>query len=353
MKNDVLMQRQKVKINELRARRDDQQKIIRNLKRQVDRYKTKVQILETNSSAMPIQTPLYKKCLICQQRYLMGEHHMCDERETINCDYCGQMFISMIDLSDHLAINHTQKKKFHKCNKCGRIYSMALLLSIHDRQHTVNQPQLICEICDEQFYTVYQIKNHMNERHCDGVTNEQLKTFKCGKCGKCFMTHGNLRDHVLNKHDKMIAPFECFICKMKLSSLYDTRKHLILKHKRDEKCTICNTEFTTTELNEHICSGRKIIKCIYCKKSFGSMKYLLHHLEQECKHEKLMYKCVTCKKFYPMKIIRDLHVKYHTVMPMPYICDICPKGFARRVSLLAHKKTHGARGNESESINRY
>lgn len=345
MQNDVQIQRQKVRINELRARCNDRQRTIINLKRQVARYKANLGI-----SPSSILTPLYKKCKICLKRYLMGENHICDDRETITCDYCEQSFISMIDLSDHLAINHT-RKKFHKCDKCSQTYSMALLLSFHDRQHTANQPRKICEICDERFYTIYQIENHMKERHCSEVTNQQSKTVKCGTCGKCFMTQGNLRYHILNKHDKMIAPFECFICKMKLSSLHDTRKHLKLKHKRDEKCTICNMELTTKELNEHICSGLKTNRCVYCKKSFECMNNLLNHLEQECKHEKLMYKCYVCKKYYPMKSIRDVHMKYHTVKPMEHLCDICPKSFAQRVLLLAHKKRHGARGKESKPIN--
>lgn len=351
---DVQMQRQKLKIDLLEVKCEDRRKNINYLRSQVSYYKEKLRLLQTNF-AVANSPPTYEssKCKVCHRAYLSCEQHICDGRDVITCDYCDQSFNSIIGLMDHLSrdlsIDHAQKE-FHKCDKCHRIYAMPLLLSFHDKQHTSVEPRLICDICDKRCYTVYQMKNHMDDRHSGKPIKEQPEPFQCGSCGKYFTAEKYLQSHVKKVHDKMsTGQFECFICKMKLMSLHDTRIHLLRNHKRSEKCMICNMPFTMSELNKHLCSGLKIINCCYCHKSFNSMKHLLHHLEQECKPEKLMYKCEICRKYFGMKIIRDIHVKHHIGTPKPYSCVICSKSFATRISLLAHKKIHVARGEKRNS----
>lgn len=240
----------------------------------------------------------------------------------MNCEYCGATFKSTFDLVNHLSILHEQKQ-FQKCDRCLNVYSMDLLLQFHSKCHTDTDPLVACDACD-------------------GETNTISKPFQCGKCGKCFMIADDLEKHIEIHAKNAIGTFECFICKMELKSLYATRIHFQL-HKRAEKCTVCNENFTTTELEGHMCGGLRAMKCIYCKKSFMVMKELLRHLKEDCDNEKFFHKCDVCAKYYPMKILKDIHTKHgHSIeqISRPHLCDACPKRFATKNALHTHKKRH-------------
>lgn len=340
---DVKIQGQNAKLEKLRKTCSEQRDIIRSLRVLLARSKHKA---ETMKQLIPVNRLI--KCSICQKKSF-EENHICDGRQEINCDYCGVAFTSTSDLVHHLSILHEQKQ-FQQCDKCPEVYSMDLLLQFHSKSHAHGEPLVECDECEKKFHTDHQLKMHKDEVH-EGVCI-LVKPFQCGKCGKCFVEADELQKHIrLHGTAEAKGSFECFLCKKKLKSLRATRTHLQKVHERTDKCTICNESFTPTELNEHLCCELKVIKCAYCKrKSFKVIKQLLTHLKDDCRSVKLNYRCDICMRYFPMKMLRDIHMKHgHTdEAPKTHICDLCPKRFATKLGLKLHKNRHtGARGNYS------
>lgn len=312
IQSDIRLQVQQMKIDQLKRTCKERQNKIRHLKSQLDIYKLKLKRLEPTSADKPVNnemTGVLEMCSVCQSYNLSSEYHICNGQEEISCEYCEESFTTTSSLVEHLNTHHAQKN-FHKCDKCSNIFAMALLLEFHS-------------------------KRHVSVEQSDDLLND----FQCGFCGKSFCDVIGLQNHKRNIHDKAIGQFECFLCKLKFTSLYDTRKHLKL-HKRSEKCVVCNKIYTKKELEEHLCSDLKVINCAYCNQSFRSTKNLLKHLEESCKKDRLIYKCDSCSKYFPMEIIRDLHSDHHKVPSKTYMCDMCPKLFASAYQLKKHKKRH-------------
>lgn len=213
---------------------------------------------------------------------------------------------------------------------------MAILLEFHQIQYADQKPTLSCDICDGLFYTKFQIQNHMIEWHSGKKKN---LSHQCGTCGKSFYSSHNLKIHTEKVHEQgEIDEFECYMCQVKLKSLYQTRQHIKFAHQRNEHCQVCLMYFTTQEMSEHLCDG--LSGCTVCHQTFKTTPDLLHHLDNDCKHEKLLYKCDICAKFFAMELIKDVHMKRHVKKVKKFSCDLCPNNFESYVGLYCHKKTH-------------
>ncbi|XP_031635835.1 zinc finger protein 43-like isoform X2 [Contarinia nasturtii] len=335
---DVQLQRYATKIKSLKAECKEKTKTIRKLRHSLSQLKNKVRPLE-----LIYAKNLKEYCEVCQQSYYPHvEDHICEKGiNEICCDYCGKSFKSIVLILDHLIIHH-HEKTFFECDKCPSIFSMALLLEFHQKKHLdceqESGQEFSCEICDGIFYTKYQIRNHMIECH-SGEAKNQLVPHQCGTCGRYFKNEGHLKLHARRAHEKMEAlKFECYMCQLKLKSLYDTRLHIELDHQRNENCQVCTNDFTTKEINEHLCNG--LSGCAYCHQPVKTTKALLQHLEKDCKGEKLLYKCDICLKFFGMELLRDVHMKHHSTIEKNFLCDLCPSRFSNSTALSKHKFRH-------------
>lgn len=134
--------------------------------------------------------------------------------------------------------------------------------------------------------------------------------------------------------------FECYLCKKGMETKIELRWHMG-KHARDQRCVICSTELTDSELKSHLCNDKKTIDCEYCQQQFLSTVAILKHLEDN--HEqKRFYCCDTCHKFFPMKTLKETHAAQHVKVATPFKCTICPKRFATTAALDRHKRLHSA-----------
>lgn len=145
--------------------------------------------------------------------------------------------------------------------------------------------------------------------------------------------------------------FECYVCKRKLSSLAQVRDHLT-KHDPIvyKRCLVCNEAMLRNNFKNHLCSSdRSVVPCEYCSDKFQSTSKILNHLDKFHGDDKKMYRCTVCPKYFPMKLLRDIHSRKHSIKTRTHFCDTCEKSFFSRAGLYHHLKTHNE--NQRSELN--
>ena len=75
----------------------------------------------------------------------------------------------------------TNAFKIHKCDSCGKSFSMAGLLNRHTRS-VHNNINYKCDICEKSFSETGNLKRHFRSVH------DLIKDQKCDYCAKYFST---------------------------------------------------------------------------------------------------------------------------------------------------------------------
>ena len=139
----------------------------------------------------------------------------------ILCDHCGKTSI------------HEGKNQDHKCNKCGKHFSM---------QNDLKRHIIICDF------------HH-----------------KCKECGKLFSIENNLKKHILNAHketsvhesknDLNYMSYKCILCNKIFDDKIALKSHTSNFHEGRYACDICNYCFKSPILlNIHVSKIHKRIK---------------------------------------------------------------------------------------------
>nr|XP_056700799.1 zinc finger protein 76 [Euleptes europaea] len=183
---------------------------------------------------------------------------------------------------------------------CGRLYSTAHHLRVHERVHTGVRPYRCgFSSCGKAFATGYSLKNHVRIH-----TGE--KPYKCPEdvCHKAFKTSGDLQKHIRTHTGE--RPFSCpFEGCGRSFTTSNIRKVHIRTHTGERPYTCpepnCGRGFTSaTNYKNHmrIHTGEKPYACMVpgCGKRFTeySSLYKHHVVHTHCKP----YTCSTCGKTY-------------------------------------------------------
>ncbi|NXP05944.1 ZNF76 protein, partial [Thinocorus orbignyianus] len=198
---------------------------------------------------------------------------------------------------------------------CGRLYTTAHHLKVHERAHTGDRPYM-CDFpsCGKAFATGYGLKSHVR-------THTGEKPYKCPEdvCSKAFKTSGDLQKHIRTHTGE--RPFKCpFVG--------------------------CGRSFTTSNIRKvHIRThtGERPYMCPEpsCGRGFTSATNYKNHMRIHTGEKPYMCTVPGCgKRFTEYSSLYKHHV-VHTHCK-PYTCHSCGKTYRQTSTLATHKRSsHG------------
>ncbi|NWW70770.1 ZNF76 protein, partial [Climacteris rufus] len=198
---------------------------------------------------------------------------------------------------------------------CGRLYTTAHHLKVHERAHTGDRPYT-CDFpsCGKAFATGYGLKSHMR-------THTGEKPYKCPEdmCSKAFKTSGDLQKHIRTHTGE--RPFKCpFVG--------------------------CGRSFTTSNIRKvHIRThtGERPYMCPEpgCGRGFTSATNYKNHMRIHTGEKPYLCTVPGCgKRFTEYSSLYKHHV-VHTHCK-PYTCSSCGKTYRQTSTLATHKRSsHG------------
>ncbi|XP_059687122.1 zinc finger protein 76 [Gavia stellata] len=198
---------------------------------------------------------------------------------------------------------------------CGRLYTTAHHLKVHERAHTGDRPYT-CDFpsCGKAFATGYGLKSHLR-------THTGEKPYKCPEdlCSKAFKTSGDLQKHIRTHTGE--RPFKCpFVG--------------------------CGRSFTTSNIRKvHIRThtGERPYMCPEpnCGRGFTSATNYKNHMRIHTGEKPYMCTVPGCgKRFTEYSSLYKHHV-VHTHCK-PYTCNSCGKTYRQTSTLAMHKRSsHG------------
>ncbi|KAG7465526.1 zinc finger protein 143 [Solea senegalensis] len=195
---------------------------------------------------------------------------------------------------------------------CGKLYTTAHHLKVHERSHTGDKPY-VCDFrgCGKKFATGYGLKSHSR-------THTGEKPYRCQElnCCKSFKTSGDLQKH--------------------------TRTHT---GEKPFKCPVdgCGRSFTTSNIRKvHIRThtGERPYYCSEptCGRSFASATNYKNHMRIHTGEKPYVCTVPGCEKRFTEYSSLYKHHVVHTPCK-PYNCNHCGKTYKQISTLAMHKRT--------------
>jgi len=250
---------------------------------------------------------------------------------TLLCDQCKQQFALLKDLNHHIKscsmINdEILDYSIDAGDICGDEESeidescqLVIDLETHDEE-TLNNPKLLsCDICETQFVSLSELKEHNKSPKCKQNDRKDVGPFICDKCGKVYTQSAGLKLHVSIVH-LMEKNFQCDVCKKCFG-----RSDSLTKHMRSH-----------TNERSYICE--------FCSLAFNQSSHLIKH--RRTKHldlnrESHKHVCEICSGRFYSKGELEKHNRITHEGIKDFICLICQHKFGGRAMCRRHvKKVH-------------
>ena len=254
-----------------------------------------------------------------------------------------------------------QTTKVFICDDCEENFVTAYELRVHQENVHMKVGNYECRICNTKFVHIEKLTNHVEDTHQNTSTNnvteeenteveiedeivsnstlepitaegevsphEKEKNLKCGKCENTFQSKRALRLHVKTIHDGP-RKFECDICQKRFNQKIHLRRHFSKCHlEKDYKNLVKDEEKPQNE-------G---FKTQFSDKINNGQNS--EHDNQDTKSSKKMnYPCSQCVKTY--KYLQDLKIHIASIHKgEKHLCKKCEKSFQSKKALSLHAKT--------------
>ncbi|XP_037035019.1 gastrula zinc finger protein XlCGF52.1-like [Bradysia coprophila] len=176
--------------------------------------------------------------------------------------------------------------------------------------------------------------------------NNSLKPFSCDFCPKTFARKDYLNTHRLMHTKEKI--FQCDQCPKKFITQNYLNKHFRASHLKPFVCVECPMKFKTESLlkkhkqtHEPFWTKTKTYECYVCKEKrhFWKIGHLLNHMRSRHSSER-PYHCEQCPKTFAVKAYLTAHKATHSLRENIHECNVCHKSYYRKVILASHMKSH-------------
>jgi uncharacterized Zn-finger protein len=171
------------------------------------------------------------------------------------CLYCPQSFFNNNMHALHMKNDHPEVRAFF-CEICSDEFATIYFLRKHRQEAHLPKNSPKCETCGQAFLSMELLKAH-KLKHLP----RDARQFKCGQCSKKFFEAKRLRVHTLRFHQRKEGPFKCAICPRS----YDTKRKLlrhILEHVQDDIYAIKHgygtTQIAARKNNQQFCFQKRI-----------------------------------------------------------------------------------------------
>lgn len=151
-------------------------------------------VLELNDDASPKANPLSHReaytCNQCGKKFTQAcnlkVHQRVHQHDGLHlCSHCGKGYSSFSDLRRHRCSQTGDKP--YSCTLCGNRFSRLWNLKLHRRIHTQEKPHQ-CTVCNKSFTRADILKVHQR-------THTGERPYCCGICGLSFKRLDHLRSH--------------------------------------------------------------------------------------------------------------------------------------------------------------
>ena len=253
-------------IKERKAHKETQ-KIIKALEDELRKCKAELRYVQEEKDRLKIQNEDFKSvtelsknleelpslnkntesvlvCAMCEYPFktqaAVKTHQEKHKKETENtdmshdCGICGTELSSNNEFRKHIKIKHTIQ---FNCNKCDFQGSSQIILTKHLNLKHRNQDDqesgtLVCSQCREQFSSIWNLKNHMRDRH---AKTEVCKWFRDGDCRfpekDCWNKHETRELILINVTEEI----KCHTCKTKFKTKDEMMRHRLKNHQEKVK----------------------------------------------------------------------------------------------------------------------
>ncbi|XP_055382523.1 uncharacterized protein LOC129612783 [Condylostylus longicornis] len=234
------------------------------------------------------------------------------------CKFCNEVYTKKHNLEEHLRVHLKSKQisifDLYKCKYCNLRYKVKYQALLHEKKHR-KQKLVECNLCAKSFnkyYIHYHKKIHHDSRiklshppkllkDIDGKEKEETKT-------------------------ENILVFECNICKKKLDSADLLKIHVNIDHKESESTS------------ENPCSKVPLLLSVKSEESVTPLSEQITNSEEVEGNWTKKEKCKICAEIFDYHYLAT-HMRTHTVDNKPFKCDVCPRTFRFKSSLIRHSIT--------------
>ena len=234
-----------------------------------------------------------------------------------------------------------EEQRNHMCQHCGKTFL---------RGHDLNRHILTC--CKSQLVHETGVVGDV-QKALEKKTQPQknaVKKFMCDECGAQYSRFSEFHCHKLNFHGEMKKEeVEVKLVSQEnedgsievLSSPAHSDKQVGGSKRKIHACHLCDKVFVRKRsLQQHVLThgDTKAFRCQICDKEYAYESSLWSHMKSHEEGGKERHSCFVCGNSYIDKSYLKKHMLTHTSGTMPYICNLCNKGFLLPAGLKRHRR---------------
>ena len=247
------------------------------------------------------------------------------------CEQCSYKSDSSVLLRHHVKYVHVKEPVPCEWPKCNYSTKNPQDLKTHQdfRHRGINYP---CVKCDYKAPSIPQMQTHVQQQH------DRSTIFKCEKCDHTTVNQGNLKKHILYKHNA--TRLECEHCEFKTITKGILHGHIKTMHKNySDLLSKFENKLTNVDGNE---GAIKLYQCPICDRYYETTAQYTTHKKHCVKRDAVVHQCSECS--FIAETGRDLSKHFNRNHEQDkYVCSKCDyktytKGGMKRHKGLVHKE---------------